>query len=225
MKKNKVMRFASCLLVLAIMTTCAISATFAKYITSANGSDSARVAKWGFNQEASIGLTDLFKIAYDDTVNASTKVIAPGTSGSSTFQFAYNDATAKPEVKYTVSVSTEGSSISDDITKNTNIKWALDSTDDASYGTWSDLLKSIAKLSGADAATVDGTDSNKVTAEKTYDAGNLPAAFSNGSTHTVYWKWVFNTDATADSTDTSMGNKTTLDTVTLKITITATQVD
>ena len=44
MKKNKMMRIASVLLVAVILTTCAISGTFAKYVTSGNGSDNARVA-------------------------------------------------------------------------------------------------------------------------------------------------------------------------------------
>ncbi len=45
--KNKMMRIASVLLVAALITTCAISGTFAKYVTKASGEDSARVAKWG----------------------------------------------------------------------------------------------------------------------------------------------------------------------------------
>ena len=44
MKKNKAMRLASALMVLTLLTTCVISSTFAKYTTSANGEDSARVA-------------------------------------------------------------------------------------------------------------------------------------------------------------------------------------
>lgn len=47
MKKNKIMRIASVLLVAVILTTCAISGTFAKYVTSGSGSDTARVAKFG----------------------------------------------------------------------------------------------------------------------------------------------------------------------------------
>lgn len=51
MKKNKAMRLASALMVLTLLTTCVISSTFAKYTTSANGEDSARVAKWGFEAD------------------------------------------------------------------------------------------------------------------------------------------------------------------------------
>ena len=51
MKKIKTMRIASILLIAVLMTTCAISGTFAKYVTSAEGGDSARVAKWGVQVE------------------------------------------------------------------------------------------------------------------------------------------------------------------------------
>ena len=47
MKKNTIMRIASVLMVATLITTCAISGTFAKYVTRAEGKDSARVAKWG----------------------------------------------------------------------------------------------------------------------------------------------------------------------------------
>lgn len=47
MKKNTMMRIASILLVVTLLSTCVISGTFAKYVTKAEGEDQARVAKWG----------------------------------------------------------------------------------------------------------------------------------------------------------------------------------
>lgn len=47
MKKNTMMRIASILLVVTLLSTCVISGTFAKYVTKAEGNDQARVAKWG----------------------------------------------------------------------------------------------------------------------------------------------------------------------------------
>lgn len=47
MKKNNVMRVFSLLLALTLISVCAISGTFAKYVTKAEGKDNARVAKWG----------------------------------------------------------------------------------------------------------------------------------------------------------------------------------
>ena len=47
MKKNKMMRLASVLLVCVLLTTSVISGTFAKYVTTGSASDTARVAKFG----------------------------------------------------------------------------------------------------------------------------------------------------------------------------------
>ena len=47
MKKNKMMRIASVLLIAVLLSTCVISGTFAKYVTSGSVADQARVAKFG----------------------------------------------------------------------------------------------------------------------------------------------------------------------------------
>ena len=92
MKKNKMMRLAAVLMVAVLMTTCAISGTFAKYISTASGEDSARVAYWGFGLDSSIEIDDLFLDAYTN-VNSTEEadgtkddVIAPGTSNFKTFK-------------------------------------------------------------------------------------------------------------------------------------------
>jgi len=215
MKKNKMMRAASGLLVATLLTTSVISGTFAKYTTSSGGSDSARVAKWGFEDTSSITLNDLFKNAYDSDSHETVKsadgedVIAPGTTNSASFAFNYNEENAAPEVAYTFTVSTEGSTIAKDIKDNTNIQWKLDN---GNWGTWDDLLAAIEALDG-----------DKVQ----YEAGELPTGFDTTTEHTVSWQWVFYTTDEADATDTAMGNKdmAALDEVELHITITATQVD
>ena len=91
MRKNKVMRLASGLLVAVLLTTSVISGTFAKYTTSANGSDTARVADWGVYATVT---GNAFKTEYDRTdtsyTNTSTtvvssttdKLVAPGTNGT-----------------------------------------------------------------------------------------------------------------------------------------------
>lgn len=88
----KIKRVICSLMALALISSCAISGTFAKYVTRAEGEDSARVAKWG------ILLTmegdELFKSEYEaddptftgNTVSATVKasnedkLVAPGTS-------------------------------------------------------------------------------------------------------------------------------------------------
>lgn len=219
MKKNKMMRTASVLLVLTLLTVCVISGTFAKYTTTADGTDTARVAKWGF-ESSSVELNDLFSKTYKgaadgagNTVVSEDDVIAPGTSGSGSFNFVYGgsaEATA-PEVDYNFTVSTDGSSIDNAIKNNANIQWKLDN---GAWVTWDQLIASIEALSGS------------TNGSKAYKAGELPAAFNATSgSHTVSWQWVYSTDATADGKDTGMGNATDLADVTLKITLNATQID
>ena len=226
MKKNKMMRIASVLLVAVILTTCAISGTFAKYVSKENSSDSARVAYWGFNP-TTMNITGLFADAYETTVlgdadvNALTNVIAPGTTKSASFSFAYDGTTGQaPEVAYTFEVSTTGSSCADSIKNNPNILWRLDSGD---WGTWDNMITAIEALDG-----------NKTS--NRYEPGTLPIGFTDADeTHTIEWKWIFDenagnaetTTANNDVNDTAMGNVTPADLakVTVSITVTATQID
>ncbi|MBR4072293.1 MAG: hypothetical protein IKK26_07045 [Clostridia bacterium] len=109
MKKNLMMRAASVLLVAVMLTTCAISGTFAKYVTAGPAAtDSARVAKWGVTINAT-GV--MFSDSYKDeattytagetgdaiTVQANiagTDIVAPGTEG----QLAAISVEGTPEV-------------------------------------------------------------------------------------------------------------------------------
>jgi hypothetical protein len=92
MKRNRMMRIASFLLIAVLATTCAISGTFAKYTTDFEAESSARVAKWefGFAAEDDTPMAsfdfDLFETVSDANVKTGTgeNIIAPGTSGSLT---------------------------------------------------------------------------------------------------------------------------------------------
>ena len=95
MRKNKMMRIASVLLVAVLLSTCAISGTFAKYTSKYTGSaDTARVATWnvslsGATQEKTFAF-NLFNTVYDSdgltenevkTGENDDVIIAPGTMG------------------------------------------------------------------------------------------------------------------------------------------------
>lgn len=211
MKKTKLMRAALLLLVLTLITSCFVGGTFAKYTTSAEGSDTARVASWGF-QPTTIDLSNLFTATYDNVLGADD-VIAPGTSNNVQFGFTYGGATTAPEVAYKFTVSADKSTCDPSIQKNDNIQWKLD---DGEWGTWTALITAIDALDG----------------KETYVAGELPDAFSatGDNMHTVSWRWLFDdTSSTGavnlDATDTGMGNAANLATVKLVITVSATQVD
>ncbi|MEE1144225.1 MAG: hypothetical protein UHT63_02570, partial [Acutalibacteraceae bacterium] len=111
MKKNVLMRAASGLLVATMLTTCAISGTFAKYVTQDNGGDVARVAKWGvvvqvegdlYSQKYLNGantVTDIDGVTLgvngQQIASPTSNVVAPGTKSENPFTFSIN---GKPEV-------------------------------------------------------------------------------------------------------------------------------
>jgi hypothetical protein len=117
MKKNKMMRIASGLLVLTLLTACIISGTFAKYVTSATASDTARVAKWGVQVQVSgtlfgekydaVGEDDKGNtISVGDTgitvMSTDKKIVAPGTKNDKGITFSLE---GKPEVSGTVTTT------------------------------------------------------------------------------------------------------------------------
>lgn len=115
MKKNRMMRLASFLLVCVLLTTSVISGTYAKYVTTGEASDSARVAKWGV-EVAAVGT--LFSDEYEAkeeildndgevigiTVKSSLQdnVVAPGTESGDGITFKIQGT---PEVAVSVNVS------------------------------------------------------------------------------------------------------------------------
>lgn len=107
-KKINFLRAGALTMVLALGTTCFMSGTLAKYVTSGEGSDSARVAKFGVKITAT-GETFAKEYAKKDnsfTLAASTVVssdntdlVAPGTNGN----MASMTLTGTPEVAVRVS--------------------------------------------------------------------------------------------------------------------------
>ena len=236
MKKNKMMRLAAILLVCVLMTTSVISGTFAKYVTSVDSFDKARVAYWGFQAANAMDITGLFSDVYGTTVDSvnGDDVLAPGTYGKTTFQFAWDEDTTAwdgaavnvtgPEVAYEFKIEVVDV-IDKLIDENPNIQWALVKGDvevsnisAAEWKRWGDMVAEIKALSGED----DGS--------KQYGPNTLPDAFTAGDdTYTIAWQWLINnSDDENDAQnvrDTLMGNAQMLDDCSITITITATQVD
>lgn len=220
MWKKHVRKIAAALGAAALASLSLMGGTFAKYVTRSEGTATARVASWGFADEGTIELSELFQSNYDDSVIArdgETLVIAPGTSGSDTFEFAYSGTSgaSAPEVAYTFTVSTEGSVIGETVKANPDIQFKLD---DGEFGTWDELLAAIEALSGS----ADGT--------KAYEANTLPEAFADeeNDQHTVSWRWLFedeNNLEAQDEADTAMGNAAELENVLICISVSATQID
>ena len=109
MKKNRFLKVASAMIILCLITTCAVSTTFAKYITEGEASDAARVAKWGV--ELTMDGDPAFASEYSDATNGLTvksdngdKVVAPGTSSSEVAGGLKFAITGKPEVAVDITI-------------------------------------------------------------------------------------------------------------------------
>ena len=230
MRKNKMMRFASALMIATLLSTSVISGTFAKYVTSVTVEDAARVAYWGFDQ-AAIATFELFDHGDVRIKSSNTdKVIAPGSTAEATFAFGYTNATTPvvtaPEVDYSFSVNVTTTGTYDKLDANPNFTWYLQKGTEAAttYGTVAELVAAIKNLSGDASGT------------KEYKAGNLPAAFTSADEqYKIGWNWEFTTAddggtpedemAAQDAVDTAMGNMSDLNEIGIKIVITATQID
>ena len=121
MKRNKLFILGICTVMVALVSLSLVSGTWAKYTSTVSGEDSARVAKWAFtvNGDAITNAADeshpqeitfdLFNTVKDtdgsdesDVENGlgdGQTVIAPGTQGSFTLEFANN---SEVNAEYTV---------------------------------------------------------------------------------------------------------------------------
>lgn len=228
MKKNVMMRLASFLLVAVLISTSAISGTYAKYVTEANATESARVAKFGVEITTT---GDIFSDSYlntattwtekenatDITVQSATEgenVIAPGTNGS----LAQFNVSGTPEVDVEVTYK------ADLVLTN----WKADGVDycpivftvngkdykigDAGIAYPSDLEKAVEKAI-VDAYAYYHTNTNL--SEVTDDLA-------------VAWSWPFSTSDENDVKDTALGDAAATGNaanIALNVTMTVTQVD
>lgn len=237
MKKNVMMRTASALLVLVLLTTCIISGTFAKYITSAEGSDSARVAKFGVEVTAS---GSMFSKHYNNatggngiatTVTGSVdssnddNIFAPGTKGEMVKMKLSGIPEVNVQVTYDGIVTLNGewnAKLKESDTSKTyycplKIKVGGTTLYGLDYDSEADFKKAIEDAIKANATT------------ETYDALTDLSAKSNDSL-AISWEWEFtgvggNKVARTDYADTYLGNATDKADIEITITTTVTQID
>ena len=195
MKKNVMMRVASALLVAVLMTTCAISGTFAKYTTTVSSSDSARVAKWEFTIDGA-ALEDNFTFDLAETwtdyngsaeVDVASKLLAPGTKGS--FDIALKNL-SEVNAKYTLTLTESIANLPAAVDEaDFPVEYSLDET------VWS---KDITTLT----------------------LNEVAIAMNESKPITVYWRWAFLETDEANAIDTALGVAGNVEvTVTAKITV------
>lgn len=201
--KNRTTRVAALLLALTLITSCFVGGTFAKYTSTATGSDEGTVAKWSFKvgeteiasaetQTVTFGLFDTI----NDTDNTADETdvadgkIAPGTCGS--FVLSVENA-SEVTAKYSITLTATN-------TSSIPIQYSLDGTN------WTTNIDEV-KVTDAQLAI------------------NAAAA-----TTTVYWMWAYEGTESSSQTDTSdtalgIAAQTTAPTITVTATVTATQID
>ena len=217
MKKNKMMRIASALLIAVLLTTCAISGTFAKYTTKGDFTDSARVAKFGVEVVAG---GNLFAENYDDTVVSAgavtigegsyKKLVAPGTDGAMT-SFAI---TGSPEVDVKVTYEATVTLSVWEVDGDYYCPLVVYVNDNPIYGAG---CTSEADFAGKIKAAIDAYTAS-------YEANDDLANVETDATKlSVRWEWPFETGN--DVKDTKLGDADELATIDIKVTCTVTQID
>lgn len=201
MKKNIMMRLASILLIAVLMSTCAISGTFAKYATEKGGTASARVAYWSFN----VGGTDITEEAFtfdlgqtiteigedaedsDVATDNGDLLLAPGTQGS--FDIVLQNTS---EVTAQYKVVFEKINIPDNFICTYTYKVGDEGTNE---GTNAENLAQFAEINMNETVTI-----------------------------TVNWEWPFGTDINYE-TETSADNQYQGDDLEMRVTVTVEQVN
>lgn len=238
MKKNVMMRIASFLLVAVLISTSAISGTYAKYVTEGTGSDSARVAKWG------VGIVvngETFADAYVDGKVARTDantvlsavegddVVAPGTNGS----LGGVTLAGIPEVDFTVTYKAELNLANWEV-KDTAVYCPIIITVKRTEGTSGATNTEVFKMEGDidTLAELETAVENFINNNSIYYEAGTNLAEKAADSLVVTWEWPFSTSDANDKADTALGNQAadTTDgidaaTIEFKLTCTATQVD
>ena len=222
-KKINFLRAGALTMVLALGTTCFMSGTLAKYVTSGTGSDSARVAKFGVTVTAN-GETFAKEYAKDDssftlatnTVVSTEQVVAPGTAGNMSSITITGQPEVAVEVKYVVDTFELGDNWAD---KNGNYYCPLQITigtetlDGATYTSADEFETAVkAKIQGFTAQ---------------YEA-NTDLSGADVAVPSVSWAWPFSTSDDNDIKDTYLGDQAAENkaaTVELGMTVSVTQIN
>ena len=235
-KKNWTLRAAVLMLALVLITSCFVGGTFAKYVTSGSGTDSARVAKFGVTVTAN-GTMFAKEYATDDqtvvgtiakSVISTDKVVAPGTTSNGDFVAA--TITGTPEVAVRVSYKLDIASLQ------------LENWKDGDGKFYCPLVFKVKTpdgntvISGMEFQTAEAMKAALVNAVAAYTKDYAPGTDLSGKaadTLAISWEWPFETGADADKPannvkDTFLGDEAAAGraaTVSLTLATTVTQID
>lgn len=231
LKKNWIMKIAALMFTLVLVTSCLVGGTFAKYVRSANGSDTARVAKFGVNI---VAVGDIFSKTYAKDDNSFTlatntvvssnndKLVAPGTK-KDIVGFAL---TGTPEVAVRVSFTVDKFELSNwEIPKDRETEEYCPLIFKAGGQEYKIDGKDITSVEDLEEAVKDAIE------EVTFDyPANTDLSKSTASNLTVSWEWPFHTSDANDVKDTALGdiaaeNAANAGKVDVEVTMSVTQID
>lgn len=237
MKKTKFLRIASALLMLCLITTCAVGGTFAKYTTGAQNSDTARVAKWGVTTSVTIPSTDNLNAEYASNespamvtlavqANNADNMLAPGTAG----KIINADIKGTPEVAARITVTVDLELVGWNITSGeycpvvftvNGVDYKIDTKTVADFElAVEDAI--INALKTADAKNiVKSTDGTASVCVSDYEPNmTLDTAVA------ISWSWAFDAAGyQTDEKDTALGDLSTAPTMSISIVTLIEQID
>ncbi len=224
-KMKKKMTVLGGLLLAALVSAYSVCGTYAKYISSIDFADEARVAKWDFkvNGENPAAFNnfdiDLFKESYEIkgidhqfvvSSEPGVKVVAPGTEGEYALAL-----TGTAETNYTV--------LLDNVEVENTIK-----TTDKDGNEYSPIKFSLT-VGGTARLTDVSIDDLKAELEKLYDGQAVyPANHTLNEELVISWKWAFEQDTNVDeydALDTYLAQEQGTVSVKFGVTITQTQAE
>lgn len=213
-KKHWTLRAAGLLFALVLITSCFVGGTFAKYVTTGGGHESARVAKFGVTM--SVANDKAFKQTYD-TDNASISgtisksveysgngdenLVAPGTKGSEPVVLSIKGT---PEVAVNVKIAAEGHDVFLKAGEYLDLTTAADSDKFTLATDYHPITYTLTK-NGAATPVVKGN-LNDIVDYLNKRSGNYPAKTDLTSAIGEYelsWEWKF--EGGNDQADTLLG--------------------
>ena len=240
MMKNKAMRIAAGVGVTTLLTMSVISGSFAKYITSGTGTDSARAAKFGVTVTANGTMFASEYATDDEAVGTIAKsvissggeddhVVAPGTKG----ELLNATITGKPEVAVKVSyeptLTLNGWEYTDDDSNlSTEYFPIIFKVGDKKYGITGMKDSAGIKITNG-SANVEALKTAVENAIRAYSknyAANTDLALVAPDYVNVSWEWAYN--GNSDEKDTYLGDQAAANkasTVELSMKTTVTQID
>ena len=208
--KNKFMRIAAVMLMLCLVTTCAISGTFAKYTTENTATDTARVAKWGVTITAPADATanTTFVTTYADndasfngnSVVGAADVVAPGTEG--TLATPTISGTPEVAVRVTLDATLTLTNWNGTSGEYCPLVFTVDGDTTETFKIGDAGINSVADLKAKVEAAIEKYSQD-------YAAGTNLANDVQDNIPTVEWAWAFDTaanDGANDANDTALGN-------------------